>query len=255
MTNFTIWRSLIDGQEIGAIPDSVVHHWAADEQTYSDGDSVSTLVDSEGDQDLDGIGSPTYRDDGINNEPVIELDGSDDAFYAEDSDRSDWTFMHDGTEAAFIFVIYPNTAGVGDKHLWDTGANLSSSSEGSGMRVYHSGDNYRYRTSDGSDDVFDMEGGGTNDNPQILRLDQYVDGNNARLFLDGNEILSDSESRSPTSDDPTERLNLCMSRFEDRGGQDFWKGYLAEVFFLIEPSESDIEEIESDMSDKYGISI
>ena len=79
MSDYTTWRSLVDGEEISLIPDSVVHQWNTQELSgYSDGDTVTTFDDRVG--SVDGSGQATYRDSSINDNPALEFDGIDDKF-------------------------------------------------------------------------------------------------------------------------------------------------------------------------------
>ena len=50
MSNFTTWRSLVDGEEVSAIPDSAVHHMLIDEGSGTTiGDDIGSLDGSLGD--------------------------------------------------------------------------------------------------------------------------------------------------------------------------------------------------------------
>ena len=73
MTEFTTWRSLVDGNEIVAIPDSVVLDYSA--ETWTQGDSV--WEDNNNVADMSIVGSPTKTtlDSG---EDAIRTDGTDD---------------------------------------------------------------------------------------------------------------------------------------------------------------------------------
>ena len=91
MVDFTggTWRSLIDGSEVGAIPDSEnLHaHYDAQEINANDQDTVTTWGDLSG-NDFDATGNgATYVTDGINGNASLSFDGTDDQF---DVSTSDW---------------------------------------------------------------------------------------------------------------------------------------------------------------------
>ena len=60
MSNFTTWRSLVDGEEIGAIPDSVVNRYSSSALDLNDGATVDPWPDEVGSVDLPAEASPTY---------------------------------------------------------------------------------------------------------------------------------------------------------------------------------------------------
>ena len=89
MSNFTTWRSLVDGEEVGGIPDSGVHQWPFDEG------SGTTLTDAIGNDDgtLNGGAwtSGTYEGG-----EAIDFDGTGDyadfpAISAMDSSNAPYT--------------------------------------------------------------------------------------------------------------------------------------------------------------------
>ena len=106
MSDFTTWRSLVDGEEIGVIPDSVVNRLALDE---GDGSSVEDSVGS--------ANGTLFNDEVWTDDAAFEgatapfFDETDD--YAEWSPRTEapitWTLRvrladpPDLTDAAFVF--------------------------------------------------------------------------------------------------------------------------------------------------------
>ena len=72
MTEFTEWRSLVDGQRISAIPDSAIHQWRFDEG------SGTTANDDIGDLDGSISGSTFVSDNNGVGEFVLDFDGTDD---------------------------------------------------------------------------------------------------------------------------------------------------------------------------------
>jgi len=62
-----------------AIPDSgLLHNYNPKSLSLSDGNTVSTRTDNEQSGDLSATSSPVYRTSGINGNPIVEYDGSDD---------------------------------------------------------------------------------------------------------------------------------------------------------------------------------
>ena len=76
MVDFTggTWRSLIDGQEVSAIPDSAIAQYNAKELDLNDQDTVLTWTDAAGSLDATG-GDASFITDGINGNPSVRFDG------------------------------------------------------------------------------------------------------------------------------------------------------------------------------------
>ena len=72
MSNFTTWRSLVDGEEIGAIPDSVVHQYITEDFTQTN------WPDSEGNSDMDTISGLSEDSNAFNGTGGVGGDGTDD---------------------------------------------------------------------------------------------------------------------------------------------------------------------------------
>ena len=88
MSDFTTWRSLVDGEEVSLIPDSAVHRFDATDSgsiVQSDG-TVTEWHDLEGDANLDN-GSASGLGD-INGNQAIQFDGNDDYLYHENLSES-----------------------------------------------------------------------------------------------------------------------------------------------------------------------
>ena len=82
MTEFTTWRSLVDGAEISAIPDSenLESAYIADDISGSQDDAVSTWEDSEGTFDATQAtesDQPTLNTDDLNGLNTVSFDGGD----------------------------------------------------------------------------------------------------------------------------------------------------------------------------------
>ena len=181
MVDFTggTWRSLIDGQEVSAIPDTenLQIRFAADEGVISngtqavDGDEVDTWEEISGQtSDLDGFGSPTFNESGQNDLPIIEC-------------RSGDRLEH--TESVNI--------GSGPWEVW-LAFSLSSSS---GTQLFFDGEDdagnraSNIRTDSGSWAFFNgsqVSGGSVDTNAHILR--GVFDGTNSTFEIDESEIAS-----------------------------------------------------------------
>ena len=83
MSNFTTWRSLVDGEEVGGIPDSGVFQdsqvqwWAGEGIDVDDGQQTSGWQDVLLDATATDVGAPTFRADQAGF-PAVEYDGVDD---------------------------------------------------------------------------------------------------------------------------------------------------------------------------------
>ena len=100
MTEFTTWRSLVDGDEISDIPDSLELQLVAEDIDGSTGEWPARL----GDSTLSEVGSPTVIDDDLNGEASVSYGGSD-----GHSDSST-TFGIDPPFGVIAVVQYRNTS-------------------------------------------------------------------------------------------------------------------------------------------------
>ena len=76
MTEFTTWRSLVDGEVIEPIPDpeNLQANWDLQQQTESDTETINQLTDSENDYHMEAVGSPTMDTTGYNDNPAAIVD-------------------------------------------------------------------------------------------------------------------------------------------------------------------------------------
>jgi len=115
MTNFTKWRSIIDGS--GVIPDSGNLHagYIASEIAANDAESVTTWPDaSPNGFDATG-GSPIYRTSVLNGEPVVDFDGVGDVFHT----GYEW----DTTDNRALYVVHRADTDTGN--VYDFGVKAS----------------------------------------------------------------------------------------------------------------------------------
>ena len=102
MSNFTTWRSLVDGEEVGGIPDSELSqtfiHLDADEIEANDNDEITTWEDlTDNNNDVTAInGRPTYDSDFQNGRGVLQFNDTpmDTAFAEESQPNTIITVVH-----------------------------------------------------------------------------------------------------------------------------------------------------------------
>ena len=187
--SFTRWRSLVDGAELGlAIPDEENLHsdWDVRELSgYSQGDTVSSLDDVAGDNDLDQTdGSPSYQD---TSPPSILYDGSE-AHYTSSWDET-------LTQPNTIYAVFDfESVSSADEHVF--GGNSSS------------GASHLFRALD--DDWGNFAGSDvTGESPDT---DQHIyagvfDSSNSVFELDNSQIASGDPG--PRDLDQGERFNVA----------------------------------------------
>ena len=109
MSNFTTWRSLVDGEEVDGIPDSVVEQFDAQSafSGLSDGSSISEWEGELGKWTLTG-GDPTLDVSAINGYRAPVFDGTDDRLNTGQFSSSD-SFEQPYT----VFAVVDRTAGRG----------------------------------------------------------------------------------------------------------------------------------------------
>lgn len=210
------------------IPDSGDLHaqYDATEITASDEDSVSTWSDATGNgYDLTATGSPTYKTSGINGNPVVGLDGTDDYFDVS------WTAFSQPF-SIYIVAQYPTASQSGE--IFD-GINASSNrhlfdSDGS--------DNLRMYTTTG------ITGSGADTNPHIFST--LWDGGNSTLRKDGTQ---DASGDVGTNDSAGITVGA-------RGDQNaYGEVEIGEILIYPQDKSGIQSDIESYLSDKWGIAV
>ena len=94
MSNFTTWRSLVDGSQIGSIPDSVTDHWP-----FGEG-SGTTAGNEVSDRDLDIVGASWESDADSRGGQHLECDGTEDVIQNDDSNV--WSGFDTVSQAIWI---------------------------------------------------------------------------------------------------------------------------------------------------------
>ena len=230
MTEFTTWRSLVDGTEISAIPDSVVLQARASELDLNDGDSVTSWPDISGDgNDLStDSGDPSYHEDVINGEPVVRSHGNE-------------TMTADIGTIEMPFAISYVSAVVDD----DSNEIVASDDSEDNRIGYRSqnGNNRILIRIDGSQTDIDI----SQDTTNFHIFTYWYKENDTEVRVNG-ETVDSGISGTAT----WENINV-MSR---PGGDAGFAGDLPEFVFDQNADTSDnIESIESDLSSRYGITL
>ena len=192
MVDFTggTWRSLIDGSEVAAIPDSAENHWGFEEGS-------GTLVsDGVGDFDAD-FNNLAWGEDGYGGVHGI-LDGTDDFGELGDGSESHWSHWINNGEGFFATWINPDSVSE-TQTLFGTGA--SSDGNSVSIRIEAGGD---IRALAGDDisptNIFDITA------TDVLVADAWqavgvsADGSSLKIFVDDIEEASGSIDDTTTGD-------------------------------------------------------
>ena len=171
MSNFTTWRSLVDGVEIGAIPDSEDLHarYDAREIDAGDGASISSWSDlTDNGHDLTTLDAdPTFRESGIESNPSVDFDNA----------NFDVSFPSISQPFSVFFVIEQHTTTSDDTDLFTDRSNDDI--------FLHTEDDDDYALGSPNRDV---TGGNPDTNPHILS--GIFNSPNSILRLDGNQLDS-----------------------------------------------------------------
>ena len=217
MSNFTTWRSLVDGEEIAGIPDSVDYQFVA--SSWTEGASWDS---EDGTASLNEVGSPTKQSGDLNGEDTIYLDGVDDAF--ENSSLS-WS------QPNAVVIVGRHISGSGeDSRFFD--------SQGSGRQILTADENGNFGIFAGSW----IEDGATDSNWHIFN--PLYDGASSDLRVDGTESVS-GDIGTMGLDGPVIGARDNFSAFHEME--------VAEIWFMSSPSASDRDDADSILNDKYGI--
>jgi len=226
MTDFTggAWRSLIDGQEVGAIPDTGLDHFYWSQELSG----VDPWTDEAGNKDLSSTGNPTLQN-GINSNQTVAYDGDD--------SHSSSTAASLGTNNVYTF------AGV--FQLSDTNVDYSIYLNG---KEANSG--FELRTESGIWKVFhhtvaSYSGVSIDTNPHVI-VGTY-DGSNVIVDLDGSNIINTSAS-APLS--PSGAVEIA------RGSSNNLVGDVGA--FGFEPAAADAnrrDELTKKLAEPFGISV
>ena len=190
MSDFTTWRSLVDGEEIGVIPDSGgTHQWNADEG------SESTLADAIG--NLTGTRStPEWRSDAGVGGHYLHF-GGEDAVTLENGGRSELShWINDGVGT---YVCWINRDETGTRHMLVGGNRESGKKELSISIEDDDSISADMHTSNGK--PIDVSGGSVLDDGWVC-IAVTADGEDCFIYhTDENHHLDQKSSASIETDD------------------------------------------------------
>jgi hypothetical protein len=224
------WVSLSDYTVVAsAIPDSAIAHYDAQSAfgSTSDGTTVSSWQDGLGSYDATG-GSPNVVSNGINGYTSVEWDTTDDVLDVAFSAVS---------QPFTVFVVYQhNQTPDDDRCVFDSEDtdNRSSIFEGTGAsdeNQINAGAN--------------LQGSATDNSPVLLTA--VFDGGNSLIRENGAEVGSGNAGTDPLN-------GITLGNYH-QGGFAFG-GYIGEVVPCSDRvSSAIISEVESRLSDKWGITL
>lgn len=226
---------VVSGRGIAAGPGSTLvtadlqHQYDAQALSgFSNGDTVSTWPDEQGSVDLSATGAPFYDADGINSNPAVSYDGTD--------DYHDGNFGSTYSQATHIFMVAK----------WDT------NTSGSDIYGFDGNDSTDRQALWESDTPWDIWSGNTlvgsssaDTNPHIFGC--LFNGSSSELRIDG--------SSDVTGDAGTSSIAgfTLAAKFNDGNYSDMRIGEV--LLYNAEKTSSEISDIESYLSDKWGITI
>lgn len=219
------------------IPDTgnLQSHYVASEIDANDGDAISTWPDSAGSYDATG-GSPIYRDNALNGEPVLEFDGSGDVL--------DTGYVQNTDDPRSIYaVITVNSTNAG---AWSRFYGAYDSS-GDGNRTYMA-------KSDG-DEYAVLYGTGSNLTGSFVmdswRVHSFVAGS-------GSAELFDNQTSVGTvtySGNGSVGYSDAIGAYNDDGSFDSYTEFrIAELLrYNVDHESSTRMEVEAYLNNKYGV--
>ena len=212
------------------IPDSAIHYYDAAELDLSDGESVTNWADLVGNEDLNDVGSPTYRTNGLNGNPSVEIDGSGDAFEG---------FYAVGLPCTMYMVIETNDDGSRQSHFYsDSNVSADISARWDGNEEY----NWRF-----ADSPYSSSPDNSVRKKAIIVIEATGDNELVTLRVNGDEIDSLSSSSSDLFDG--------FYWGADQRDQRWTDGYLAELLITDQVDSDETGSQESRLSDKWDISL
>ena len=222
MTEFTTWRSLVDGAEISAIPDSVVSRYVPKEQPLG---TITTVEDSEDFSNLSG--SAEIVDNGINNNQSFRLNGSELL-------QHNTTYGDSTNHFAVVFPYQIQEAVNSNNFLVDGGSLLEfavQDDDGGEFQLYI------------NSNIDDNTGYVPDGNPHIARLE--VDENdNVTFAIDGV-----AQSTPTLNQNGLSGLTLA-SRADDTLKLQADYG---EVLVLVNPESGDVSDTEDRLAQEFDI--
>ena len=233
MSNFTTWRSLVDGEEIVTIPDSevdqenILGHYDAIAAGWDNNETVTTWEGLQETADLSG-GSPEAQSDGINGNLSLYFDGTDDELSNNDISSS---------VPNTVFVVTE----VGD-----------TNQDGRLFGEPDSNGGHNIRWDEGQWGLFNggstVRASSTDSEPLALLTAHFgTDSNGGDLILrqNGTEIISENEDGRSLNG-----ISVGQSR------NDYYEGWISAVVVAnVEVDSSTVQDEEQRLADRYGIDL
>ena len=246
MSNFTTWRSLVDGEEIDRIPDSEgTHQWNADEG------SGSTLTDSIG--SLDGtINNATWQTNSTGaGDAYLLYDGVDD--YVDLESTTAFASLRDNVEGTIFAWHRLDSADTGTYQTL-LASNTSTSDTDFSFNL-NDGDNQYEAWLTLNDDHERVTGGSPNDNVgDWVAYAWVVDGSGMELFTatpGEYDVSLVGTSSKPSSTSNNWDNNMTVGSRNASGRQSF-DGAIDLSFFDSDPwSESELQDFIDDSKQFY----
>ena len=226
MSNFTTWRSLVDGEEIVAIPDSAVAHYDATQEGATG--PISTINDLIGSADLSG--DATVIGDGINGEKTYR--------FTDDELMRTTTNIADTDPQTVLAVIRPQNVTPNDDALMLDGDDINTFA----ARIEQDGTDYAVQRAD-----IGEVGGSPSTDPQLFELEARND-DEINLRVDGAEIIS-------ATGNPSDLSGFTVAGRGDGGSGNSAEIDVGEIVILEDHSPDDQDGERSRLSDKWGISL
>lgn len=233
--SFNRWRSLVDGTEVDvgpAIPDSVLYQYDAQTLDLSDGDPVTTWEDALDNRDLTEGDGATFESDGINGNQSVAFDGVDD-YLAWDGEHSF------GRELAVIAVIEHTD----ERHTYSM---RDPSDDVTSIIIRQHEDDYFLWADDGTEETAAK----TVDTDPAIETLRITDNGDMDIEVrrNGSEETTITHSGDSFSD-----VRLAVGA--DWDGEFNWEGAIGELVIYESLTESERDDEEQRLSDKWGISI
>ena len=217
---------------IRAIPDSDADHqyYLSAESGLSGSESITSITDQQGDNDLSGQG--TFRESGQGQEDYVELDGTDD----------DFTGNRTHTGSTYTVALVIEMRDFSDRHnvIEDGG-----SGGGRGFRIY-SNSSQEWEVIHDAQTVI---GSASATADTVILVSRY-DGSNYSLRENGNEILSGTPGYTSPEDSDDATIGA-----ENDGTRNSPLDYYYSEHFSEHLSDSQTDDLESKLADVFDIAI
>ena len=235
MVQYTEWRSISDGSIISSIPDSVIHHYDATQLNLDDEDSVTTWPDLAGDEDLTAGDAPTYHSDvsEFGALPAVSFDGANN--YLEYSGDFDVPY------SIFIVNIHESDGEDDRKTLMDINGGGTFDTGGGGFEHGEFDETLWFVRTERPPTSKDI----------VTKGDAHLVVGTA---IDGEEELRihDPNLRSKSQSGSLNDVDFFALGRDDRD-QRYFEGYVGEIAIALGEFDSELEQFEDDLKNKWGI--